>query len=194
MSSSRGMTKLPSVMSALGQVVPDVRLRYESLDGQHTSAWKVAVQSVNVTSCKEASRAKAHHQIVRFRKTGRRWTDYHPSKTTKHIARTCNCFSLAVDDGGARVPTSDQQKRRRCVGGRSNKSTHSSQKRHPESERFVWREAQGNKKGFASQDRLEKGPRAAIGKKRADGQKCSHVSLLLGRGPIEAAEQDCWQS
>jgi hypothetical protein len=94
-----------------------------------------------------------------------------------------------TSDGGARVPTSDQQKRRRCVGGRSNKSTHSSQKRHPESERFVWREAQGNKKGFASQDRLEKGPRAAIGKKRADGQRCSHVSLLLGRGPIKEAEQ-----
>jgi hypothetical protein len=49
------MTKLPSVMSALGQVVPDVRLRYESLDGS-TRVSKVAVQSVNATSRKEASR------------------------------------------------------------------------------------------------------------------------------------------
>jgi hypothetical protein len=148
MSSSRGMTKLPSVMSALGQVVPDVRLRYESLDGKHTSAWKVTVRSVNATSCKEASRAKAHHQIVRCR-------EYHPSRTTKHIARTCNCFSLAVDDGGARVPTSDQQKRRSVWVDDQTNQHHTAKRSIPSRRDSVWREAQGNKKGFASQDRLK---------------------------------------
>jgi hypothetical protein len=185
MSSSRGMTKLPSVMSALGQVVPDVRLRYESLDGKHTSAWKVTVRSVNATSCKEASRAKAHHQIVRCRELGRRLADYHPSRTTKHIARTCNCFSLAVDDGGARVPTSDQQKRRRCVGGRSNKSTPHSQKKHPESERFGVERGSRKQKRVCESGSIKKGPRAAIGKKRADGQKVFTRKPSSRQGPYQ---------
>jgi hypothetical protein len=77
------------------------------------------------------------------------------------------------------------------VGGRSNKSTHCKPKEASRvGEIRCGERLKETKKGLRlSQDRLEKGPRAAIGKKRADGQKCSHVSLLLGRGPIEAAEQ-----
>jgi hypothetical protein len=188
------MTKLPSVMSTLGQVVPDVRLRYESLDGKHTSAWKVTVRSVNATSCKEASRAKAHHQIVRFREVGRQLADYHPSKTRRYIARTCTASLFrSMMEGHASPRLISKREEGVWVDDQTNQH-HTAKRSIPSRRDSVWREAQGNKKGFASQDRLEKGPRAAIGKKRADGQKCSHVSLLLGRGPIEAAEQDCWQS
>lgn len=52
------------------------------------------------------------------------------------------------------------------------------------------KEAQG--KRVASQD-LKKGARAAIGKKRVDGQKCSRVSLLLGRAS-SSNRTNGWQS
>ena len=94
------------------------------------------------------------------------------------------------DEGGARVPTSDQQSK--CVRGRSNSTAKQQQKKHPQLEKGCVERKEAQGKRVASQD-AKKGARAAIGKKRVDGQKCSRVSLLLGRAS-SSNRTNGWQS
>jgi hypothetical protein len=80
-----------------------------------------------------------------------------------------------ISEGGARVPTSDQQREGVCVDDQTKQHT---AKAAPCVDKECGERLR--EKGYES-GRSGKGARTAIGKTRADGQKCSRVSLLLGR-------------
>ena len=113
MSIYTGMTKLPSVKSTLGQVVPDMRLRYESLDGEHTSA-KGSCQKCERNILQRSKYSQYTQKYVSQSCDGdtQRGIDSRGQTNKPRADSQLLLLCKEINDGGARVPTSDQQSKR----------------------------------------------------------------------------------